>query len=226
MVKYGDKLRTNHKERLLNLTDVATSSLQDLHDQVQSGKLTLREAQEMARQQIGKMRYDDGKGYFFSITNDPRNPIITFHPIATTLNGKNVGQYQKDGKVVMADSTNTPMFCAMVEVCLNSAEGQGYVGYQWPSPQDPSQWIPKLSFVKHFKPWGWIIGTGVYIDDIDKELAAKKGDNEKVLAGFNQQTATQTSDAMKQMFFNPGYPDCARYHGDCCSGAQYHSASA
>ncbi len=201
MVKYGDKLRDSHKERLLNLTDVATSSLKDYHEQVQAGKLSLQEAQDLARQQIGQMRYDSGKGYFFSITDDPSHPVVTLHPIAKNLMGQDVGQYKKDGKIVTADSSSTPMFCAMVEECLNSADGQGYVGYQWPSPQNPAQWIPKLSYVKYFEPWGWIVGTGVYVDDIDREMTAKQGENNKVLTSFKQQTTEQTSAAMTQMFW-------------------------
>ncbi|MDP3696393.1 MAG: methyl-accepting chemotaxis protein, partial [Desulfocapsaceae bacterium] len=65
-------------------------------------------------------------------------------------------------------------FRAFAEVCAK--DGQGYVDYLWPKPNKngEAEAQPKLSYVKQIEPWGWIVGTGVYIDSIDAAVAQKK----------------------------------------------------
>jgi methyl-accepting chemotaxis protein len=199
MDNYRKQLLASHQGRLRDLTETATSGLEDLNKEVQNGNLDLRQAQAVAKHQIELMRFDGGKGYYFIISDDPEHPEMLMHPIATTLNGQDVGTYKKDGVVVKADSSDTPMFSAMVRACLDSPEGSGYVGYNWPDPLNQSQWIPKLTYVEIYKPWGWVIGTGVYIDDIDKAAAKKAEENKAVLAGFVANAEKQTSGAIRTM---------------------------
>lgn len=61
------------------------------------------------------------------------------------------------------------LFQAFVDVCV--ADGEGYVDYLWPKPlqEGLSAEQPKLSHVRLFKEWGWVVGTGLYIDDIENE---------------------------------------------------------
>jgi methyl-accepting chemotaxis protein len=91
------------------------------------------------------------------------------------------------------------MFREMVRVCLSSPTGDGYVGYPWPNPLNLQEWLPKLSYVFHYQPWGWIIGTGVYVDDIEKLVAEKKTDAATVMATFAHDTKSQTSKAVSGM---------------------------
>ena len=49
---------------------------------------------------------------------------------------------------------------------------QGYVDYMWQWKDDSLNIVPKLSYVKIFKPWNWVIGTGVYIEDVKKEISS------------------------------------------------------
>ncbi len=112
-----------------------------------------------ALRQVAKMRLSDGN-YFW--IND-MTPKMVMHPIKPALDGKNVG--------AMTDAKGKQLFRAMVEVA--EADGQGYVDYFWGKPGKDGD-FPKLSFVKLFKPWGWIIGIGVYIDNIDTAVAAKQ----------------------------------------------------
>jgi methyl-accepting chemotaxis protein len=56
----------------------------------------------------------------------------------------------------------------MVDVCKKNSEG--FVNYYWPKPGEAKP-VPKTSYVKLFSEWGWIIGSGIYIDDVEKELA-------------------------------------------------------
>ncbi|MFW5488663.1 MAG: methyl-accepting chemotaxis protein [Desulfovibrio sp.] len=112
-----------------------------------------------ALQQLAKMRQSDGN-YFWVNNLEPR---VIMNPANPALDGKLVGDMQ--------DTKGKYFFRAMVDTVQSS--GQGYVPYYWTKPGQKGD-VPKLSFVKLFKPWEWVIGMGVYIDDIDKAVLAKK----------------------------------------------------
>jgi len=110
-----------------------------------------------AREAIAALRYGaDGKDYFW--INDS-SPKMIMHPIKPSLNGKDISG--------IADPNGKKLFIEMVKVC--DMDGEGFVDYMWPKPgmEEP---VAKLSYVKLFKPWGWIVGTGIYLDDIDQAL--------------------------------------------------------
>jgi methyl-accepting chemotaxis protein len=110
---------------------------------------------------VAKMRYGkDNKGYFW--INDSY-PKMVMHPIKPSLDGKDLSGF--------ADPNGKKLFVEFVNVSKD--KGHGFVDYMWPKPGfDKPQ--PKLSYVYHFKEWDWIIGTGVYIDDIDHAVAKIK----------------------------------------------------
>ncbi|WP_200856551.1 cache domain-containing protein, partial [Klebsiella pneumoniae] len=62
------------------------------------------------------------------------------------------------------DPNGKALFVEMVNVTQRNQ--QGVVEYQWPKP-GAEQPVDKVSYVKLFKPWGWIIGTGIYVDDVN-----------------------------------------------------------
>ena len=127
---------------------------------------------EQAKQQIGNLRFGpDGKDYFFIIDTDLK---MVMHPIQPSMNGNDQSNFR--------DPKGKPLFQEMVKLCKEN--GQGFVDYLWPKPgaNDP---VSKLSYVQLFKEWGWIVGTGIYIDDIDKAMVKQR---EGVLATLAQQT--------------------------------------
>ena len=117
------------------------------------------EMQRNALAQLAEMRMQDGN-YFWVNDLDAR---MVMHPIKPALNGKDLSGFK--------DKKGKNLFREMVEVA--KSKGEGTVDYWWGKPGKPGVY-PKLSFVKLFKPWGWIIGMGVYTDDIDHALALKK----------------------------------------------------
>ena len=119
-----------------------------------------RQAQERALEAVRSLRYGD-KGYFW--INDTR-PFMLMHPILPHLDGQDVGAFARDGQVIMAQGTKTPIFKEFTRVARESPQG-GYVSYPWPDPEDTSKWSMKLSAVRFFKPWGWVLGTGFYEDE-------------------------------------------------------------
>lgn len=123
---------------------------------------------EEAKKQIGNLRFGpDGKDYFFIIDTQMK---MVMHPIKPSLNGNDLSGFR--------DPKGKALFQEMVKVCSN--DGQGFVEYMWPKP-GKEQPVPKLSFVKLFKEWGWIVGTGIYTDDIDEAMAAQKADIDAML---------------------------------------------
>lgn len=117
----------------------------------------------------GVFRYDGGTGYFWINDNGTPYPKMVMHPISPALDGKTMDS----PKFNVAGDNNENLFTAMAKATAKS--GEGYVKYMWPKPgKDTPQ--PKLSYVKLFQPLGWIIGTGVYTDDIETALAAKSAE--------------------------------------------------
>ena len=114
-----------------------------------------QEAQRRAKEAIKALRYN-GTGYFW--INDYQTNMI-MHPIKPELNGKHLAD--------LTDPNGVKLFTEFVTAV--NANGQGFVPYQWNKP-DSEIPIDKLSFVKGFEPWQWIIGTGVYIDDIEEQF--------------------------------------------------------
>ncbi|WP_024954925.1 cache domain-containing protein [Sulfurospirillum arcachonense] len=120
----------------------------------------IKEFQKKAKNVIAKLRYDNGKGYFW--INDFK-PNMIMHPIKPSLNGKDLSKSK--------DPTGKFLFNEMIKVA--SEKGKGVVNYMWPKPgfEKPQQ---KISYVEAFKEWGWIVGTGVYADDIETLVQKEK----------------------------------------------------
>jgi len=123
---------------------------------------------ELAKKQvvldmIKSIRYgDENKDYFFVI--DMQHKMI-MHPITPELNGKDMTNYK--------DPHGNFLFKNMVQICME--KGQGFVVYWWPYPGIEKS-VPKLSYVALYEPWGWFIGTGVYINPNDAQLV-KRAEN-------------------------------------------------
>jgi methyl-accepting chemotaxis protein len=111
----------------------------------------MKKLQNEAKDVVATLRYS-GNGYFW--IND-FTPNMIMHPIKPSLNGKNLSKAK--------DPNGVYLFNEMVKVA--KANGAGFVEYMWEKPGFTKP-QPKLSYVEAFKEWGWIIGTGIYIDDI------------------------------------------------------------
>jgi len=145
------------------LVENATSIVTSLHEREQRGELTREQAQAQALANLKTLRYADGN-YFWVNDTEPR---MVMHPIKPGLDGKALAQVQ--------DPAGTYLFRDMVDVVQR--QGAGIVRYEWPRPGSEEP-LPKVSFVKGFAPWGWIIGSGIYVDDVNarfREIATMLG---------------------------------------------------
>jgi PAS domain S-box-containing protein/putative nucleotidyltransferase with HDIG domain len=146
------------REMIRELAETTWSLLGNYYERELSGELTRREAQQRAILRIRKLRYGPEKKDYFWI-ND-MVPRMIMHPYRTDLEGKDVSTFQ--------DPNGKYLFNEFVKVA--EQEGAGYVDYLWQWKDDPVKMAPKMSYIKGFEPWGWIIGTGMYIEDVQAEI--------------------------------------------------------
>ena len=157
-----DSLIEQRKVLLKNITETGISILKKINNSYINENLTEEEARTKAIGLIKHLRYGpEGKDYLW--IND-FHPNMIMHPYVSSLNGKDLSDYK--------DPNGKRLFVEFVKVC--EQDGEGYVDYMWQWKDDKSKIVPKLSFVKAFKPWGWIIGTGMYLEDVNKDIQLYK----------------------------------------------------
>lgn len=134
------------------------------------------ESVEQVKDIVSLMRYQDGEGYFWINDTTKPFPKMIMHPISPQLNG----QVLNSSKWNTAMGRKENLFVAALNV-TSSPRGEGFIDYMWPKPTPSGLTAdqPKISFVKVFKPLNWIIGSGIYIDNIDIEVAAKRKEVEE-----------------------------------------------
>ncbi len=150
----------DREDKVRNLVEAAHGTLAHYAKQAQDGQLTIDAAKQAAAATIGAMRYDKVE-YFWIHDLDH---LMVMHPIKPELNGKKLDQLKdKGGKL---------FFSEMNEVV--KAKGAGFVSYMWPKPGSGSEeGVPKISYVMGFQPWGWVVGSGIYVDDIDAKFRSE-----------------------------------------------------
>ena len=150
---YQDAMVAERKSKLAAMDESMLTLFQHYHALETAGTLTREEAQTRAKDAVRALRYEDN-GYFW--IND-MNAVIVMHPIKPALDGTD-----QSG---MADPTGKRIFVEFVKAVKASPTGQDFVDYLWPKPgfEEP---VLKYSHVAGFAPWGWVVGTGVYADDL------------------------------------------------------------
>ena len=140
------------KTQLRNAVELALGVTTYYHEQVQKHGMDLDQAQTAAKHAIGGMRYANGE--YFSIYDDyPR--MVWYAPDPPKLNGTDLSKLKDPtGKYLVVEIRD-----------LVRQQGAGYTEYLWPRPGNEKP-VPKLTYSTGFAPWGWIIATGLYIDDL------------------------------------------------------------
>ena len=154
LVGYSYESRRIEEDRralLQSIVATAAAIAASYEREEQAGRLTHQGAQQAATMAIGAMRY---LGDEYVWIND-LHPTMVMHPIKPEMNGQDLSD--------LADPAGKHLFVAFAETVRN--HGGGTVDYLWPRPGS-NQPVPKLSYVQGFAPWGWVIGTGVYVDDL------------------------------------------------------------
>lgn len=154
------------KAELKNLVDIAYEVLNDSFIKYKKGLQTEQQAQQLGKQILKNMRWAGDVGYFWINDTTAPFPKMIMHPTLPELDGRVLNDPAFD----CALGRNENLFRAAS--VISQKKGSGYVDYLWPKPTpegDLTNRQPKLSFVRLFEPWNWVVGTGVYIDDIETE---------------------------------------------------------
>ncbi len=181
------------KTQLAFLVETATAVAGNFAARAAKGEMSEADAKQQAQTIIKAMRY--GSNDYFWI-NDLTRPIprMIMHPTVPALDGKVLDDAKFNCATAFQEGTDSAMepypggkknlFQAFVDVCL--AKGEGYVSYMWPKPTQNGATpglFPKLSYVRLVKEWGWVIGSGVYIDEIGVQVSALRQTTLLLLAG-------------------------------------------
>lgn len=171
------KIKTRH------LVEAAYGTLEYWYAKQKSGAVDEETAKKEAATAIKAMRYE-GKEYFW--LNDFTEPVpkMIMHPTSPALDGKVLDaekfncatsmQAGSEGPVVDTGGKKN-LFVAFNEVAKNA--GSGFVTYDWPKPLatggTTKELYPKMSYVKKFDGWNWLIGSGIYVDDVADAVNAR-----------------------------------------------------
>jgi methyl-accepting chemotaxis protein len=151
------QLSAERERSLRQMVDMAYGVLETSEARVRAGELTTAQAQAEAAQLLKQLRYE-GSEYFW--VNDLSTRLV-MHPHLPAMLGQDLTTYR--------DAAGKAVFVDIVK--LAREQGEGFISYLATRPGEQTP-LPKESYVKLFAPWGWVVGTGVYVEDVDREISA------------------------------------------------------
>ncbi|KOO06653.1 methyl-accepting chemotaxis protein [Vibrio hepatarius] len=165
---YRSELLETKKSELKAFLMMGVTAVKPLYDADVNG-----ENQEQAKTILKAMRFEDD-GYFFAYNSQGVN---TLHAIKPQLEGKNLyGLKDENGVAVIAGLIDA------------SKSGDGFLNFSWHKPTIDAQ-APKLGYAEYLSKWDWVLGTGIYIDDVDIQVAQYQAER---LAKLQEQTLFAT----------------------------------
>ena len=153
-------MRSSYDEQIKAQVDNVISLCQSIYNRYEKGEYTLDEAEKLAADQIRDLRYGNN-GYFWVDTYDGTNVVL----LGNDTEGTN-----------RMDAVDTNGFAYMQAIIsAGRQENGGFTDYVFPreGETEPS---PKRAYSKAFEPFGWVLGTGNYTDDIDEDVLGVKNE--------------------------------------------------
>ncbi len=162
---YAKATTDGYNSEIKSQIQSAMSVIQTEYDRYMAGEKTEAEAQEDARESVRAMRYREDKSGYIWI--DAKDGTLVMHPILADQEGSNRYDMQDQNGVMITQS--------VINVCLGPEKG-GYNEFTF-TKSDGVTVAPKISYSEMFEPWGWVVSTGNYVDEMKQELS----EMEKVL---------------------------------------------
>jgi methyl-accepting chemotaxis protein len=156
MLQLRQHMMEQRQVQLQSLIDSTMGGIQQQYDLFRAGKITEAQAQRAAKDNLRKSRYNDGRDYFF---------IYDFNGVNLMHGSKPA----REGKSFLKDADPSGKYYIREWITLLQRDQHAFISYKFPKlgstvPQD------KLSYARVFEPWGWWVGTGVYIEDINQDF--------------------------------------------------------
>lgn len=155
LIKVRKDMYKAESTKTKHLVEAAWGVVDFYAKQAKAGGLLLADAQAKAKDTVRNLRYDQDD-YFW--INDLTSRML-MHPIKAEMNGKDFSNEK--------DPNGKAFIVVAVELCRK--DGAGFVDYYWPKPGFAKP-VPKISYVKLVPDWGWVIGSGIYLDDVQAEV--------------------------------------------------------
>lgn len=156
--EYEEMLRNDYDKNIKYQVENVITLLDGIYQKQLNGELTEEQAQDEAKYLVKSLRYND-EGYFWI---DDVNAVLVAHPILQEREGENrIDETDKNGIKLIQNILN-----------IAKTDGGGYTDFYYIKPNEDGV-SPKRAYSQLFKPYGWIVSTGNYVDDIDKDVAAK-----------------------------------------------------
>lgn len=154
-----DAIMAKKRETSKELVRTMIELLASYEKQATDGVLERSEAQRRAKDRIRVLRYGaESKDYFW--INDLEARMI-MHPYRGDLTGKRLADFKDiHGNELLVEAVRK----------ARQPDG-GYIEYNWQWKDNPQLIAPKISYVALFHPWGWVIGSGIYYDDVRREIS-------------------------------------------------------
>ena len=147
-----ERVRQQIKYRVYEAHALATHIF-NLHKDSKNKK----ELQYLVREAIRPIRFNNGRGYYFATSLTGIEELFADRP---ELEGKDL--------IKMQDTQGNYVIKDMIQIAKE--KGEGFYEYLWTKPMMKGGGFPKIAFIKYFKPFDWFIGTGEYLDDMEKEI--------------------------------------------------------
>ena len=177
MVLHGKRLRAEKEQQLEQLVETAHSILRHYEGESRAGRLSDAQARNQAIGAIRPLRYSEREYFWIHDLGQPV-PRMVMHPTVPGLDGTvldapgflRATSSRRGSQGPFNPLAGDNLFIAMNDV-VRSANGEGFVTYEWNKPIASGgvteERFPKLSYVKRFEPWGWVIGSGIYMDEFE-----------------------------------------------------------
>jgi PAS domain S-box-containing protein len=163
-----DSIMAERETKVKETTLFAWGIIDSCYEQQTLRALSEKEAKAEAIRLLRDLRYGPENADYFWI-NDYR-PYMIMDPYKIALQGSDLSN--------VTDSSGRTIFVEMVDICQQ--QGEGFINYMWQYLDEYGRQEEKISYVKAFEPWEWIVGTGVYTVDVQQVIDAKR--NQYLLA--------------------------------------------
>lgn len=148
------------RQMLKQLASTAVGMVEFYVEQERQGLMSRAEAQRLAAEEVRGLRYEEGNNYFWITDLHPR---MVMHPYRPELIGLDLTDFSD-----RADRSGKKLFVELAELVIR--DGEGYLDYLWPRGDDSGLVEQKLSYVRGVPEWKWVVGTGIYIPDVEQEI--------------------------------------------------------
>lgn len=168
----ADNIFREKETQTREMVNIGLSILNYYYKMETVGTMTRSEAQAAAKEAIKSIRYGETQNDYFWINDF--TPRVIVHPFRPDLIGHDVsGVTDPDGKKIFMEFVN-----------IANNQKAGYVPYKWQYYDDTGRIEPKISYVATFEPWNWIIGTGVYVNDVNEIVRVQRNRILAILAAL------------------------------------------